>query len=432
MSNLYLHNLGCSKNQIDGEMLSGLASRRGIKITDHPEDAEIIVVNTCAFIKEAQEEAIEAILSAANYKKTGRCQKLYVCGCFPEKYSAELAQELPEVDGFFGVLQWQALLEKLVPTGQPLQPNPYLDRLRGTPSHYAYLRIADGCDHGCAFCAIPAIRGKYRSRPIDDIIAEVEMLAANGVKELIPVAQELNSYGHDLGLGNKNRPLMDLLRKIAKVQGIEWIRPLYLHPPVCDFELIDFWASQPKLCRYLDLPIEHASNRMIKAMGRGGSQKQIRQLIEYARHMMPDVIIRTSIIVGFPGETREDFKTLLDFVKEIKFDRLGGFRYSAESGTFAQSLPVQVSERTKLRRLGKLMDVQRDIALELNEKRVGSILEVYVDDYEDSSGYSIAHSRWELPELDGEILLDGKYPIGQKLEVRVESVLEYDLIAKPV
>lgn len=413
-------------------MLAGWVERRGVQIIDTAEKADVIVVNTCAFISEAKEEAIEAILAAARLKQEGHCRALYVCGCFPQRYTSELSRELPEVDGFYGVQEWTKLLEIIAPEGADPDDNPYLGRRRETPAHYAYLRIADGCDHGCTYCVIPSIRGVYKSRPPDEIMAEVEHLARSSVKELLPVAQELNSYGHDLGLGQKNRPLMDLLERIGGVEGIEWIRPLYLHPPACDIELFDFWASQEKLCHYLDFPIEHAADRIIKTMGRGSSQKQLKNLIEYARKVMPDVVIRTSIIVGFPGETDDDFNQLLDFVKNTRFERLGCFRYSAEEGSFAFNLPTQLPEKLKKRRQTRLMTLQRKIAQEINRKRIGEIEEVFVDEYEKASGYSIAHSRKELPELDGDILIKGEYPAGAKLTVRIESDLEYDLVAVPV
>jgi len=428
----YLHNLGCSKNQIDGEVFAGAASRSGLQVTNEPESADVIVINTCAFIQEAKEEAIEAILEAAELKKLSPGKRLYVCGCFPQRHRKELEAELPEVDGFFGVHQWNFLLQTL--SGEPISPslNPFLLRELGTPSHYAYIRIADGCQRGCTYCVIPEIRGKYISRRSAEIVEEAKNLAQRGVKELLPVAQELNSYGHDLGPGRGDKPLISLLTELCRVEGIEWIRPLYLHPPAVSEPLLEFWASRPKMCPYLDLPVEHASDRILKAMGRGGSRRQMRRIIETARRLMPDVVIRTSIIVGFPGETDADFRILLDFVREVRFDRLGSFRFSAEEGTPAAALPDQVPEDVKQTRQEELMAVQMEISEEINRERVGDIETVFVDRFEEESGYSIAHSRKELPESDGEILIKGRYPVGAKLTVRISSAAEYDLFAEPV
>ncbi len=428
----YLHNLGCSKNQIDGEVFAGSALRGGLQMTDDPRSADVIVINTCAFIQEAREEAVEAILEAAALKKSAPGMRLYVCGCFPQRYRRELEAELPEVDGFFGVNQWNSLLETL--SVKPVTPRNdlFLQRLPGTPPHYAYIRIADGCGRGCTYCVIPAIRGKYRSRPPAEIVAEAEELASRGVKELLPVAQELNSYGHDLGLGPGDQPLINLLSQLCRVEGIEWIRPLYLHPPAVSESLLEFWASQPKLCRYLDLPVEHASDRILKAMGRGVTGKRMQRTIETARRLMPDVVIRTSVIVGFPGETEEDFRLLLDFIREIRFERLGSFRFSAEEGTPAAALPDPIPEEVKRARQEELMAVQMEISEEINRARVGEVQTVFIDRYEEESGFSVAHGRKELPELDGEILLRGRHPVSRKLTVRITSAAEYDLFAEPV
>ena len=430
--NLYLLNLGCAKNQVDGELLAGYASRSGIHLTEDPYSADVVVINTCAFIQEAKEETIEVILEAARLKAENRCQRLFVCGCFPQRYKDQLPAKLPEVDAFFGVNQWQDLLRTLIQRDFKTDANPYLRRHLWTPRHYAYLRIADGCDRGCSFCVIPTLRGPYHSRSPDDIIEEAQHLAQQGVKELFPVAQELNSYGHDLGLGERNRPLISLLEKLCTIDGIEWIRPLYLHPPACDEELLSFWASQPKLCKYLDLPIEHASDRILKAMGRGSSQERIRDLIATARRLIADVVIRTSVIIGFPGESNAEFEELLDFIQEIRFERLGSFRFSPEKGTPAFDLPDQVPDELKADRQEKLMTIQSEISLQQNLAQVGCTREVFIDSYEEESGYSIAHSQRELPELDGEILIKGHYSPGTKMRVKIETATEYDLFAQPL
>lgn len=432
MKVLYLHNLGCAKNQVEGELLAGWAVRDGIYLTSDPFKADVIVVNTCAFIQEAKEEAIEAILEAARLKATGRCRTLYVCGCFPQRYRKELPEEFPEVDGFFGVNEWRDIHYKLTNKKLLDHHNLYLKRQLWTPKHYSYLRIADGCDRKCTYCIIPKLRGRYKSRPAEEILEEAQNLAKQGTKELWPVAQELNSYGHDLGMGSGNKPLIALLKQLCKIDGISWIRPLYFHPPVCDEELWEFWASQSKLCRYLDLPVEHGCDRILKAMGRGGSKRQNLELIRIARRLMPDVAIRSSIIVGFPGETDKEFEELLDFVREIRFERLGFFRFSAEEGTPAYDLPAQIPEELKEERLRALMDLQSEISQELNQWRVGKYYDVFVDDYEEASGYSITHRQYEIPELDGEILIPERFPIGSELRVRIESATEYDLFAKSV
>ncbi len=432
MKRLYLHNLGCAKNQVDGEMLAGWAEDSEVLITDDAAEAEVIVVNTCAFIQEAKEEAIDAILEAAKLKSEGICQDLYVCGCFPQLYREELTVQLPEVDGFFGVEEWPSLLKKLTLNEVIPGANPHLRRRLQTPAHYAYIRIADGCERGCTYCVIPKIRGKYRSRPIDEIVSEARLLAQKGVKELLPVAQELNSYGQDLDKGKGNGLLKSLFEALVEIDDIEWIRPLYLHPPACDEELIEFWASQQKLIRYLDLPIEHASDEILRSMGRAGKKEQIRRIVNLAREYMPDVVIRTSIIIGFPGETDYDFEELLDFIKEMRFERLGSFQFSPEEYTPAASLPNQVPDEIKSERQARLMELQSEISFEYCLSRVGSIEEVFVDTFEADSGYSIAHSRKEIPELDGEILISGEYAPGSKLSVRIESATEYDLFAQPV
>jgi len=428
VTTLYLHNLGCSKNQVDGEAFAGWAAIHGVELLHDASRAEIIVINTCAFIDAAKDEAIDAILAAGQLKAEGNCRQLYVCGCFPERFKTELQAELPEVDGFYGIQEWDMLQKRLIPDAEA-DSDPLLHRKIGTPRHYAYLRIADGCDRGCTYCVIPQIRGRYYSRPVDNILVEAEILVNNGVKELLPVAQELNSYGHDTQSSHRNTPLIDLLGRLSQVKGVDWIRPLYLHPPACDEELLTFWASQPKLCPYLDLPVEHASDRILKAMGRGGNQKQLRRIIELARKLIPGVVIRTSVIVGFPGETEADFEDLLNFVSDMKIERLGSFQYSPEEGTPAAEMPDQVRDEVKTERQTQLMELQADISEEHCLTRVGTIDEVYVDHYEPETGYSIAHSHLELPDLDGEILIEGEYQPGSKLRVRFTSATEYDLFA---
>mgnify|MGYP005834476679 CR=1 FL=1 len=430
MNRVYLHNLGCAKNQIEGEIVAGWGRHLGLEFTEDSRSAEVILVNTCAFIREAQEEAISAILEAARLKSEGKCKKLYVFGCFPQRFGDLLTVELPEVDGFFGIGQWREILSALtgIETIEKLD-NPFLRRKIQTPEHYAYLRIADGCNRECSYCAIPAIRGRYKSRRPDDILEEAQMLVGQGVKELIPVAQELNSYGHDLNLGRGNQPLISLLERLCGIPGVEWVRPLYLHPPACDEKLFAFWASQPKLCQYLDLPIEHASDRILKAMRRGGGREQLHSLMVSARKQMPDVILRTSVIVGFPGETEADFEELVDFISAVKFHRLGSFEFSPESGTPAEKLPQQVPKRIRQQRRVRLMNLQREIAEEYNSARIGAIEEVVVDGYERESGYSIARSRKEAPEIDGEILILGELTVGAGYRAKITAAYDYDLLA---
>ncbi len=430
MKHVYLHNLGCAKNQIEGEIVAGWGRRLGMEFTEDSRSAEVILVNTCAFIREAQEEAILAILDAARLKTEGICKKLFVFGCFPQRFGDHLAADLPEVDGFFGIGQWREIITALTACEvADLPENPFLGREISTPKHYAYLRIADGCDRGCSYCVIPAIRGRYISRSPDDILEEAQMLVRQGVKELIPVAQELNSYGHDLKLGRGNQPLISLLERLCGIQGVRWVRPLYLHPPACDDELLAFWASQPKLCRYLDLPIEHASDRILKTMRRGGGQEQLRTLTALARKHMPDVVLRTSVIVGFPGETDADFEELLDFVAEVKFHRLGSFEFSPESGAPAEKMPQQVPKHIRRRRRDRLMNLQREIAEAYSLARVGGIEEVVVDCYEPESGYSVARSRKEAPEIDGEILIFGELTVGAEYRAQITAAFEHDLLA---
>ena len=430
-----LVSLGCSKNRVDSEVMLGILTQHGYRVVANPEEADVILVNTCGFIQSAKEESIDAILDMARYKNGGRLKKLIVTGCLSQRYGKEIRDDMPEVDAVLGVAEYQNLpeiLEEAFRGERPLRTGEcgrFFDspRLLTTPSHSAYVKISDGCDNRCAYCAIPLIRGGYQSRPADSILRECEALAARGVTELTLIAQDTSRYGSDLP-GEVN--LAGLLRKISEIDGVRWLRTLYCYPDTVTDELLDAIGGLPKVCSYLDLPLQHISGEVLRRMNRRGSPELIRELIASCRAR--GILVRTTFIVGFPGETEAQFEELLDFVRWARFDRLGAFSYSPEEGTAAAEMPGQIDEAVKKDRLDRLMRLQQGISLEINRARVGETCEVLVESFE--NGRYLGRSRKEAPEVDGLIRVKSRRTLspGEYVQVQITGASEYDLDGEAV
>lgn len=427
--------LGCEKNLVDSEIMSGLIHQRGYTLVDQPEDATVVIVNTCGFIDAAKEESVNTILNLAELKETARLKALIVSGCLTQRYKQELMEEMPEIDGIVGTGDFHKINEiidealhgrKPVYVGNPVFTyEEKLPRLLSTPRHTAYIKIAEGCDNACTFCSIPIMRGKFRSRSIESIVAEAESLASQGVKEISLIAQDSTNYGTDLYEGFK---LPELLNRVSAVEGIEWVRLHYAYPGFFTDELIETIASNPKICKYIDLPLQHSEDAILKRMRRPGRQRDARELIAKIRARIPDVAIRTSMIVGFPGETEEDFERLCDFVREVKFDRLGVFAYSLEEDTPASRLPGHLPDEVKQARASMLMEVQRQVAQENASKYIGRTLDVLVERYDGRSDVYVGRSQYDAPEVDGEVYITGcRAEIGEIRRVRITHAYEYDL-----
>ena len=448
--------LGCSKNLIDTEVAIGLFKENHYKIVNKPEDADILVVNTCGFIESAKEEAINTILEMAEYKKQ-RCKYLIAMGCLVQRYYDDLVKALPEVDLFIKIDEYNKLWKKIedlikrdivekvktktstkISEIRPL-PMPtydeFLNRVVTTGKNYAYLKIGEGCSNKCTYCAIPYIRGPFVSRKMEDILEEAEKLASEGIKEIIVIAQDTTKYGEDIY--GKSR-LAELLQEISKIDGIEWIRFLYSYPEGITDELIDTVANNPKIAKYFDIPIQHISNVVLKRMNRKTSKEKIENLLEKIRNKIPNVTLRTSLIVGFPGETEEQFGELLEFVKKAKFDKLGTFMYSKEEGTPASRLPEQIHGNTKKARYNKIMKAQRQISLEKQENKIGKTYKVLVEDISFDGKYFVGRTMQDVPEEDGLVYIKNAQNYKQEdilnhfIECRIEEVSEYDLIGKIV
>lgn len=411
--------LGCSKNLIDTEMMIGYYKAQGYEIVQDPAEAKVIVINTCGFIETAKQEAIDTILEMADYKE-GNCEKLIVTGCLVERYCEELKAELPEVDLFVPIRDYDKIFEKL----------DYHNRVVTTGNNFAYLRIADGCSNNCTYCAIPKIRGPLVSREMEDIMQEAKELAAKGYKELILIAQDTSRYGLDLYGESK---LVELLKEICKLD-FKWVRFLYTYPEMITDELIEVVKNEPKICRYFDMPIQHISDRVLKRMGRKGDSKLIREVISKIKLAMPDAILRTSLIVGFPGETKEDFEELKEFVKETKFNRLGVFPYSMEDGTPAVKLDGHMDEKIKFERHNQIMEIQQSISEEFNNSLLGNELICIVDELTEDKEYYVCRSYMDVPNIDGLVFVENKteHGIGDFIKVKIENITEYDLIAKEI
>ena len=435
-----LLSLGCPKNQVDSEVMLGQLAAAGYQIEEVPERADLVLVNTCGFIQEAKEESIQTILRAAELKRTGCCQAVVVSGCLTQRYSRELPDLLPEVDAFVGTGAFSRIAEiaslvlsgsgpqRTWATGPTALSTADLPRRLLGPSHVAYLKIAEGCDRHCTFCAIPGIRGRMQSRPLEDILAEARRLAAAGVRELILVSQDTTEYGRDLGL---RHALLRLIEALLAIPSFSWIRLLYLYPTRVTLELTKLLTSEPRLCRYLDMPLQHSDAALLKAMGRGGNSLGLSRLIGRIRDAVPEITIRTSFITGFPGETRERFLGLLRFVEEMRFDRLGVFCYSNEEGTAASSLSAQVPQRTAERRRARLMAVQAGIAEEKGRALIGSTWDVMVDGpATEWPGIQRGRTAAHAPEVDGTVFLRGPaYPPGTIVRARIREAFEHDLSA---
>ncbi len=432
-----LVSLGCPKNLVDSEVILGLLSKEGYSLTTNPSEGEVIIINTCSFIQDATREAIETILHLTHYKKEGRCRLLIVSGCFPQRYGKNLEKELPEVDLFVGTGAFQKLPKLLAQRGKKKsflsRPtflyNERTPRVLSTPTFTAYLKIAEGCSRACTFCTVPRIRGPYRSRRLRSILGEACRLADQGVQELILIAQDTTAYGEDLRDGTD---LEKLLKGLIKVERLRWIRVLYSYPKIDYFTegLLELIAQEDKICSYLDLPIQHIDDDILKRMGRRTTNREIRSLIQKIKTFLPEVSLRSSLIVGFPGEKEGQFKRLLDFVEETRFDHLGAFKYSPEEGTPAFRLPDPVLENVKEERLRTLMELQKMISLKKYREMVGRRLEVLVEGSDQPGGTLRGRLRTQAPEIDGFVFLKGRAQAGEWVEARITQALPYDLVGQ--
>ncbi len=428
--------LGCDKNLVDSEMMMGLLHDRGYEFTDNEEEADIIVINTCGFMNDAKEESINTILEMAKYKENN-LKALIVAGCLVERYKNEILQELPEIDAIVGTTAFDKICDVVDDVLADKKHNelesinkmcrPDVKRIITTGGYYSYLKIAEGCDKHCTYCSIPMIRGAYRSVPMDELVKEAEYLADNGVKELIIVAQEITVYGKDL-YGEKKLP--ELLHRLCKIPGIQWIRLLYCYPEEITDELIETIRTEKKICHYIDMPIQHASDKILKAMGRRTNNAELRNIISKLRKEIPDICLRTTLITGFPGETEEDHQILLDFIDEMEFDRLGVFTYSPEEDTKAASLDNQVDEEVKLCRKDEIMELQQEISMDKSERLVGKEIEVIIEGKASDEDVYVGRSYMDAPSVDGYVFINSEEELmsGDFAKVRIVKAMEYDLI----
>jgi len=423
--NVGLITLGCPKNTVDSEIIKGAFQGNSLTFVDRIDQAEIIIINTCGFIQSAKEEAIEAIFEAVHLKNHKKCSKIIVTGCLVTRYKTELIEEIPEVDLFVENREIPELISQIAQNLRIPYHQSY-NRSLLTPAHYAYLKIAEGCNNRCAYCAIPMIRGSFRSRGIPELVREAEILATQGVKELIIIAQDTTLYGTDLA---NSRNLTELLKKLCEVPSLKWIRLMYTHPAHFTDELMEFIASQPKICKYLDIPLQHVSDPILKRMRRKVTRREIEGLIQKLRDTIPGLVLRTSLMVGFPGETNDSFNELIDFVTEIRFERMGAFAYSQEEGTPAAEFADQIAEEVKQERLELLLSVQADIAAEKNASLINKELDVLVDEFEEDSGYYLCRTQWDAPEVDNTVLIsDSSCEIGRFYKVKIIDAYEFDLV----
>lgn len=432
--------LGCDKNRVDSEVMLGILAKNGFQTIADEAQADIIVVNTCCFIKDALDESIETILEMAEYKKTGKCKGLIVAGCLGQRYEKEFFQELPEVDAIIGTAAYESVAEVaagilagkmgekyLEDIDRPMENTNGKLRVLSTAPYFAYLKISEGCDNHCTYCVIPKLRGKHRSRAIESLVEEAEVLAQNGVKELVIVAQDTSIYGRDLYGEPK---LHVLLEELSKIEGIAWIRLLYCYPETLTKETIAVMAKNEKICHYIDMPIQHGNDAVLKRMGRKSSQALIKEKIMALREAMPDIAIRTTLIVGFPGETEEEFQDLIGFVEELRFDRLGVFAYSQEDGTPAGSMENQIDEEMKEARRDTIMDIQKNIAAALCEKEVGKVVEVLVEGKLPEENIYCGRTRRDAPDIDGLVFLNAEEEIysGAFVTAKIREAGDYDLM----
>ncbi|MGF1554666.1 30S ribosomal protein S12 methylthiotransferase RimO [Paucihalobacter sp.] len=418
--------LGCSKNVYDSEVLMGQLKASGKDVV-HEEEGNIVVINTCGFINNAKEESINTILEFMQKKEAGEVDKVFVTGCLSERYKPDLQKEIPNVDQYFGTTELPSLLKAL---GADYKHELIGERLTTTPKNYAYLKIAEGCDRPCSFCAIPLMRGKHKSTPIEDVVKEAENLAAKGVKELILIAQDLTYYGLDI---YKKRNLAELLEALVKVEGIEWIRLHYAFPTGFPMDVLEVMHRETKVCNYIDIPLQHISDRILKSMRRGTTQEKTTKLLHDFRKAVPNMTIRTTLIVGYPGETEEDFQTLKQWVKDMRFERLGCFTYSHEENTHAYNLEDNVPEEVKQERANEIMELQSQISWELNQQKIGEVFKVVVDRKE--GNYFVGRTEFDSPDVDNEVLINASesyLKTGEFATVKITAAEDFDLYAEVV
>lgn len=427
-----LISLGCDKNLVDSEVMLGLLNKAGHQLTNDETEADVVVVNTCAFISDAKEESINTIIEMGELKKTGKLKKLIVAGCLSQRYKDEIMKELPEIDVIIGATNYDKIVEAIGTDEEAIvddinyTPRPIAERIVTTNASMAYFKIAEGCNKLCTYCIIPHIRGRYRSMPMDSLIASAEKLASDGIKELVLVAQETTLYGVDL-YGEKKLP--ELLTKLSEIEGIEWIRLLYCYPEEITDELIEVMATNPKICHYVDIPIQHSENAILKRMGRRTSREDIVELVGRLRTAMPDIAIRTTLISGFPGETQELHDGLVDFVDECEFDRLGVFTYSPEEGTPAAEYDDQVDGELAVKWRDEIMELQQEISYEKNQQMIGSTQKVLIEGYLVDDDVYVGRTYRDAPGVDGIVFVSAPYELisGSFVDVKITEANEYDL-----
>ena len=418
--------LGCSKNVYDSEVLMGQLKASGKDVV-HEEEGNVVVINTCGFINNAKEESVNTILEFMQKKEAGEVDKVFVTGCLSERYKPDLQKEIPNVDAYFGTTELPQLLKAL---GADYKHELIGERLTTTPKNYAYLKIAEGCDRPCSFCAIPLMRGKHKSTPIEEIVIEAEKLAANGVKELILIAQDLTYYGLDL---YKKRNLAELLEALVKVEGIEWIRLHYAFPTGFPMDVLDVMKREPKICNYLDIPLQHISDNILKSMRRGTTHEKTTKLLKEFRKAVPEMTIRTTLIVGYPGETEENYQELKQWVKDMRFERLGCFTYSHEENTHAFNLEDDVPQEVKQKRANEIMEIQSQISWELNQAKIGQEFKVVIDRKE--GNYFVGRTEYDSPDVDNEVLIDASktyLKTGEYTRVKITEAADFDLYAEAI
>ncbi|MFI5129934.1 MAG: 30S ribosomal protein S12 methylthiotransferase RimO [Chitinophagales bacterium] len=414
--------LGCSKNMVDSEVLSGqlLANDIDVVHENRKFDHNIVVVNTCGFIEKAKEESISTILNQVELKRRGKLDKVYVTGCLSERYKNSLETEIPEVDAYFGTMELPLILKQF---DADYKTELLGERLLATPRHYAYLKISEGCNRTCAFCAIPLMRGQHISKPMEELVREAELLVKKGVKEIMLIAQELTYYGLDI---YKKRMLPDLLNRLADIKGLEWIRLHYAYPSKFPIEILDVMRERPTICNYLDIPLQHASNNMLTAMKRQITREEMEELLHAIREKVPGICLRTTLIAGFPGETLDDVEELKTFLQRQRFDRVGIFTYSHEEGTSGYALKDDLSQDEKERRAQEIMEVQQEISFEKNQEKIGRTFKVLIDKKE--AGRYLGRTEYDSVEVDNEVVIHGKnLPIGEFVTVRISKAYDYDL-----
>lgn len=424
--NINIVTLGCSKNTVDSEFLAGHLLKKGHNVTFEgaKQYFDVVIVNTCGFIGDAKEESINNILLQCALKQTQKVGKVIVCGCLSQRYMADLKEEIPSVDEFFGVFEYEKILEYL---DTDVKGSYYTERVISTPKHYAYLKIAEGCDRSCSYCAIPLIRGKNISRPIEDLVEEAKRLVKSGVREIILIAQDTTYYGLDI---YKERRLADLLRELVKIDNLKWIRLQYTYPHQFPMDVIELMQKEEKICNYIDLPLQHISDSILSSMNRNITSEETKNLVKQIRSIVPDIAFRTTFIVGYPGETEQDFENLKSFVSEMRFERMGSFMYSPEEGTPAYELEDDVSDEVKQERFDEILDIQQNISLEINQTKIGKEIEVVIDRRE--LDFWIARTQYDSPEVDNEVLISDTYKleVGKFYKVKIVDAVEFDLIGE--